>query len=259
LADARLSEEEIRSLISEGRKAGTIDPGEHNIIENVFEFADLTVGRIMVPRVQMAAFDIEDPARDIARRAIESGYSRLPIYQATLNNIVGILYTKNLLKKLGEDISSLSLQQFLIPPYFVPDSMKITEVLQRLQRKKLHMALVTDEHGEIEGLVTLEDILEEIVGDISDETDEGLAGVVRQPDGSSLVSGELSIVDFNKQFNTQLPEDEDYTTVSGFILNKLGRFPQEGDVVNHEDLEFTVKEKTPRIVKTVVVRKKNNN
>ena len=255
-SDSRLSEEEIRSLISEGRRAGTIDPGEHNIIENVFEFADLTVGRIMVPRTQVVAFDVEDDSMSIAKKAIESGYSRLPIYQDTLNNIVGILYTKKLLKKLGEDVSTINLRDFLNLPYFVPNTMKITEVLQRLQRKKMHMALVTDEHGEIEGLVTLEDILEEIVGEIADETDETAAGIVRHPDGSVLASAELSVVDFNRQLNTQLPEDADFTTVSGFLLDKLGRFPQEGDVIVHEDLEFLVKEKTPRTVKTVIVKRK---
>ena len=253
---AQLSEEEIRSVIAEGQKAGTIDAHEHSIIENIFEFSDLTVGRIMVPRTQIVAFDIDAPVKETIQQAIASGYSRLPIYQGNLNNIVGILYTKKLLKNFGDDVTNLKLEEFLLPPYFVPGSMEISEVLQRLQRKKLHMALISDEHGEIEGLVTMEDVMEEIVGDIADETDETNKTILKQEDGTFLVEGEVSIVDFNKNLQTHLPEDEDYTTVSGFIINRLGRFPKDGDTILHDNLEFTVKEKTFRTVKTAIVKKK---
>jgi putative hemolysin len=253
--ESRLSEEEIRTLLAEGQKAGTIEAHEHSIIENVFELSDQTVGRIMVPRTQITAFDIGSPVQNIIRQAIDSGYSRVPIFQGNLNKIEGILYTKKLLSKIHTDLSQTDIQMFLVPPYFVPNTMKISDVLQRLQRKKLHMALVTDEHGEIEGLVTLEDVLEEIVGDITDETDEAGKGIIKQEDGSFLVAGELSILDFNKHFKSELPETADFTTVSGFILYKLGRFPDVGDVVIFNDLEFTVKETTMRTVKMVAVKK----
>ena len=253
----RLSEEEIRTLLAEGKKAGTIASHEHNIIENVFESSDLTVGRIIVPRTQVTAFNIEEPAEQIIVKAIDSGFSRVPIYQGSLNKIVGILYTKKLLSKFNENTKIDDLSSFLVPPYFVPSTMKISEVLQKLQRKKLHMALVTNEHGEIEGLVTLEDILEEIVGEIADETDEANKGITKQEDGSFLVEGELSIVDFNKYFSSDLPETADFTTVSGFILDKLGRFPDQGDVVTENNFVFTVKDTTQRTVKTVSVIKRN--
>jgi len=253
--ESRLSEEEIRILIAEGKRAGTIEAQEHTIIENVFEFSDMTVGKIMVPRTQISAFDIDSPSQEIIRESINSGYSRIPIYQGTINNIVGILYTKNLLKQLGQDITKIDLHKFLLPPYFVPNTMKISEVLQRLQKKKVHMALVTDEHGEIEGLITLEDILEEIVGEIADETDESSKAIVQQEENSFLVTGELSIVDFNKYFNSGIPEDQDFTTVSGFILDQLGRFPKENDTVSYENTQFIVKEKNLRTVKTAVVSK----
>lgn len=254
--ESRMSEEEIRMLIAEGRKAGAIEAHEHSIIENVFEYGDLTAGRIMVPRPQIAAFNIDAPAKETIKQAIDSGYSRLPIFKNDLNNIIGILYTKSLLKKLGEEMSNIDLRTYLVAPYFVPGSMRISEVLQRLQRKKLHMALVTNEHGEIEGLVTLEDILEEIVGDITDETDEAKGLIAKQADGSFLVGGEVSILDFNKYFKSLLPEDRDFATLSGFLISELGRFPREGDMVKHRDLEFTVKAKTLRTVKFVLVRKK---
>lgn len=256
--ESRLSEEEIRTLIAEGRQAGTIPAYEHNMIENVFESSDLNVGKVMVPRTQITAFDINLPTDEIIFKAIDSGFSRVPIFQASLNNITGILYTKKLLSKYIQGLKPSDLQLFLVPPYFVPNTMKISEVLRRLQRKKLHMALVTDEHGEIEGLVTLEDILEEIVGDIADETDEAYGNVIKLENGDYLAAGELSILDFNKFFKSDLPENESFTTMSGFILDKLGRFPNEGDVVTCNNFEFTVKEKTLRTVKTAVVKKTNS-
>jgi putative hemolysin len=254
--ESRLSEEEIRTLLSEGRKAGTIQPEQHYMLENIFEFSDLTIGKIMVPRTQITAYDIDQPAKNLISLAIESGYSRIPIYRGNLNNIVGILYTKSLLTKLGDKLEDIDLNSFLLPPYFIPNTMIISEVLKRLQRKKLHMALVTDEHGEIEGLVTLEDVLEEIVGDITDETDEASRKITKQADGTFLVFGEISIVDFNRFFQTDLPEDQDFTTVSGFILNELGRFPKEGDNIKVGDLEFVAEEVTLRTVKTVKVKNK---
>jgi len=254
-AESRLSEEEIRLVINEGKNTGAIEAHEHNIIENVFDFTDLTVGKIMVPRTQITAYDISQPPQEIVQKAIESGYSRVPIFQNTINKIVGILYTKKLLTVLGQDLKEISLQEFLIPPYFVPNSMKINDVLQRLQRKKLHMALVTDEHGEIEGLITLEDLLEEIVGEITDETDEANKNFIRQSGDSFLVMGETSVIDFNKFFNSELPEDTDFTTVTGFILDRLGRFPDEGDTITFGKMEFVVKEKTLRTVKSVLVKK----
>jgi len=251
--ESRLSEEEIRSLISEGRKAGTVEVHEDNIIQNVFDFSDLRADKIMIPRTQMSAVDINLPVQDIIKEAIASGYSRIPVYENDINNITGILYTKKLLANFGQDSSNLNVQDFLVPAYFVPGNMKISEVLQRLQKKKAHMALVTDEHGEIEGLVTLEDVLEEIVGDISDETDEAEHGI-RQADGGFVVAGSVSIVDFNKYFKTDLPENNDYSTISGYIINQLGQFPKKGDRVDYKDLHFLVKHTTHRTVKSAVVK-----
>lgn len=251
--ESRLSEEEIRSLISEGRKAGTVEAHEDNIIQNVFDFSDLRADKIMIPRTQVSAVDINFPVQEIIKAAIESGYSRIPVYENDINNIIGILYTKKLLANFGQDSSDLNMQDFLVPAYFVPGNMKISEVLQRLQKKKAHMALVTDEHGQIEGLVTLEDVLEELVGDISDETDEAEHGI-KQASGGFVVAGSVSIVDFNKYFKSDLPEDEDYQTISGYIINHLGEFPKKGDTVDYKDLHFMVKQTTHRTVKSVVVK-----
>ena len=252
-SEGRLSEEEIRALIAEGRRAGSIEAHEHSIIENVFDFSDLNVEKIMVSRAHMVAFDAAGPVEEIINKAIDSGYSRIPIYQGEINNIIGVLYTKKLLATINDGAEMADLKNFLVPPHFVPAAMKIGNVLRLLQKKKSHLALVTDEHGDIEGLVTLEDILEEIVGEIADETDEANQQIKRI--GSDfLVAGDVSIVDFNKYFNLLLPEDEDYNTVSGFILDQLGHFPNAGESVAYQGAQFFVKEAAMRTVKTVLLQ-----
>jgi putative hemolysin len=252
--ESRLSEEEIRSLISEGRDAGTVEPHEYNIIENVFNFSDLSVDKIMIPRTSMTAININSSTKDIIYKAIESGYSRLPVYKDTVDNVVGILYTKKLLPKLSQNSENIEVKEFLVPPYFIPNTMKISDVLQRLQRNRAHIALVTDEHGSIVGLVTLEDVLEEIVGDISDETDE-LDLRIRKEGESYVVAGSVSIVDFNKYFKTNIPNQEDFSTMSGFVLEQLGRFPKEGDQIDYKNIKFKVKEVTARVVKSILVNR----
>lgn len=251
--ESRLSQEEIRSLISEGRKAGTIEPHEFGIIENVFDFSDLSVEKIMIPRSQMTAFSVTLPAKKIVHKAIESGFSRIPVYQDNINNIVGILYTKRLLAKFDKTTENLDIKEFLVPAYFVPGSMQISEVLQRLQRKRAHMAMVTDEHGEIAGLVTMEDVLEEIVGDITDETDEA-ERLIRKEDGEFVALGNVSIIDFNRHFKSHLPEDKEFNTLSGFMLEELRRFPKVGDVVTYQNCSIQVKEVTMRTVKSAVIK-----
>lgn len=254
--ESRLTEEELRLLLEESKKTGAIDKHEHSIIENVFQASDLPVSKIMVPRTRMTAFEVNTPLEKIIPAAIESGFSRLPIYQGTLNKVVGVLYTKKLLPKISTGLGAAEIKDFMVPPYFVPGTMKIDEVLRNLQRKKLHLALVTDEHGEIEGLVTLEDALEEIVGEIMDETDETGKMIVKNNDETFTVSGQISIVDFNRQFQASLPEDKGYTTLSGYILHKLARFPNLGDVLEEQRLKLEVKEKTMRTVKAVLITKK---
>ena len=253
--ESRLSEEEIRGLISEGQRTGAISAHEHSLIENIFDVGDITTGKAMTPRSRIIAFDINKPASEIIRESIESGFSRIPIYQDTLNNVVGILYTKKLLTMFGSQEKITDLSPYLVPPYFAPSSMKLSNVLQRLQRKHSHVALITDEHGDIEGLITLEDILEQIVGEIRDETDETVKTLIFDHEGQNMVLGELSIIDFNKHFGAELPEDEDFSTISGFILERLGRFPAVGDKITHNNIELTVHEKTPRTVKTAIVKK----
>lgn len=253
--ESKLSEEELRILLQESQKAGTIQPREHQILENVFEFSDTEVDKIMTPASHMTALDLDEPAAANITRAVESEYSRIPVYEGDVNNIVGILNVKDLLPFIGKDLKGIDLRSLLLPPLFVPTTQKVSDVLQKFQRRKMHIALVTEEHGEIDGLVTLEDVLEELVGEITDETDEAKKDIVRQKNGSHRVEGTTPIVDFNRYFKTDIPEDDNFATVSGFILDSLSRFPEAGETVTYRDWEFRVIEKTDRMIQAVSVQK----
>lgn len=255
-SENKLSEEEIRTLIYEGRKAGTIEKREHEILENVFEFSDMTVGKIMTTSKEVVAFDVDQPVDKTIEKVIESGYTRIPFYKDTFDNIIGILNVKDLLKKMSKGNQEINLRDLLSPPFFVPNSQKVSDVLHKFQKNKTHMAIVTDEHGEVDGLVTLEDILEELVGDIADEKDEAPDEITKFKDNWYIVKGGTSIIDFNRYFKSHLPEDSQFTTISGFILHQTGRFPESGDLVEFEDLQFKVREKSQRTVSSVLVRRK---
>lgn len=253
-SESKLSEEEIRNMIWEGHKAGTIEGHEHQILENVFDFSDTNAGKIMTTTAQITAFDIDDSTESIINKVIESEYSRIPFYSENKNNIIGILNIKDLYSELRRnkmESKGINLRDLLNPVFFVPTTQKIMTVLRKFQKTKIHLAIVTDEHGEVAGLLTLEDILEEIVGDISDETDEARRQIHKQEDGTYLIDGDTSIIDLNRHFKTALPESENFSTISGFILNSLERFPELEEQVEFENLVFNVVQKTPRTIKLV--------
>lgn len=254
-SESRLSEEELRTLIKEGRQAGTIAPREHEILENVFEFSDMSVDKIMTPSSKIIAINIEEPTESIVKKVTSSGYSRIPFYRGTLDNVVGILYTKTLLSHIGKSVSTITWEELLHPVFFVPNTQKIGKLLQLFQKNKVQIALVTNEHGEIEGLITLEDILEEIVGDIADENDEVQEDIIKDKDGNFLAKGSVSIVDFNKYFKSNLSQDDQFSTLSGFILDKLERFARKGDTIIYNDLQFIVKERSRRTISKVIIKR----
>lgn len=252
-SESRLSEEELRTLIKEGRQAGTIAPQEHEILENVFEFSDISVDKIMTPHAKIIACNIEDRKDKVIKEAIESGYSRIPFYRGTLENVVGMLYTKDLLSHVGKNTGDIDWQRILHPLFFVPTTQKIGKLLELFRKNKTHLALVTNEHGEIEGLVTLEDILEKIVGDIADEKDNSQEDIFKEKDGRFIAKGSVSIVDFNKYFKSDLPLDDQFSTLSGFILDKLERFARKGDKVVYKNLQLIVQERSRRTIGKVRV------
>ncbi len=252
LQKTKLSEEEFKQVLDASTMSGAIDKTEHELITSILEFADTTVKEIMVPRPDIVGLDISIPRDVLVRKVIEEGYSRLPVYRGTIDNIIGVIYSKDLLSLL-EHRDLIVLQDIVRPAYFVPESKKISQLLREFQQKKAHLAIVIDEFGGTEGIITMEDIIEEIVGEIHDEYDEVSKSVEPARDGSVTVDARMSVGDFNQQFKSQLPEAPEYETIAGFIQKELGRMPEVGDAVPYDALTLTVQSKTARRIRAVRV------
>lgn len=254
-SEAKITEEELRTILYESHKAGTIKKHEHEILDNIFDFSDIAVEQIMTPFSKIFAVDINEPNEKNIEAIIESGYTRIPVYKDKIDNILGVLNIKDLLRELRKNPDFHKIEDLITKTRFVPNTQRISDLLKKFQKEKKAIAIVTDEHGDVDGLITIEDILEEIVGDIDDENDEKNKFIISQKDGIYEVEGSSSIVDFNRYFNTSLPEDEAYTTISGIILEKLESIPEVGTKTTIDNLEFTIKEKTERAIKVVTVKK----
>ena len=234
-----VSEEEIKHLVKEGRQQGVLDQTEEELIHSVFEFSETSVKTVMVPRPKIFALDVNTPPEDVARAIIESGFSRVPVYDGTPDNMVGVVYVKDVLRLL-EKKQPVVLRKILHPVHFVPETKKVGELLKELQKRRTHLALVIDEHGSLVGLVTLEDLLEEIVGEIQDEYDWEERPVEKLRDGSLVVDGTVSAADLRQKYDIPIPESEDFNTVAGFMLDCLGAVPRGGEVVQVGDYRLTV-------------------
>jgi CBS domain containing-hemolysin-like protein len=250
LLKTRLSEEELRQVLEASTISGAIDKTEHELIKSIFEFTDTTVKEIMVPRPDIVALDIGMPRDTLVQKVIEEGYSRLPVYRGTIDNIIGIVYSKDLLSLL-EHRDLIVLQDIIRPAFFVPEFKKISKLLREFQQTKSHLAIVIDEFGGTEGLITMEDIVEEIVGEIHDEYDEVTKSVVSSRDGSLVVDARLSIGDFNAQFGASIPGSPDYDTVAGFLQKISGRLPDTGEEIKHGGFAFVIAAKTARRIRQV--------
>jgi putative hemolysin len=254
-SESHLTEEELRTLLYEGRKAGTLEKHEHEILDNVFDFSDIAAGQIMTPCSKIFAVDISDPIDKNINAIIDSGYSRIPVFKDNIDHILGIIHIKDLLKELQNNKTIKSLEGLINKAYFIPNTQHLSDLLKKFQKGKVHMAVVTNEYGDVDGILTIEDILEEIVGDIADESDSEDVLIHKQKDGKFQVDGSVSIVDFNRYFRTELLEDQSYTTVSGLLLDKFEKSPAEGTKTVIDNIEFTVKEKNDRMIKLLLVRK----
>ena len=252
--ESRISEEEFKLMLEEGTKSGVIDKTEHRLITSIFEFTETTVKEVMVPRPDVVAVNINTPREALVRIVLEEGYSRLPVYRETIDHIVGIVYTKDLLGLL-EYRNVIILQDILRPPYFVPEGMKISQLMQELQRQKLHMAVVKDEFGGTEGIITMEDIIEEIVGEIHDEYDEELKDIEQSADGSYLVNGRLAIGEFNEPVLESRSRTMPATRPSsGFLYKITGRIPDLNEEIPYGQMVFTIVRKSQRRIRMVKVR-----
>jgi len=251
------TEEELRHLVGLSHESGHLIEDERLLINNVFDFTEATVESVMVPRTEIEALDADLSAEEALDVFEELGYSRMPVYRDSLDNIIGIVLHKDL-SRLVRRGGSATLDQIVRPPVFVPTTMKLNDALRLLRRSSEHMAMVVDEHGGVEGLVTLEDLLEEIVGDIRDEHDEEAARqIVELPDGSHNVRGNLSIRDANKLLALDLPESDNYHTIAGFMMDRAGKLLKRGDSVEYNGLKLTVQSTARnRIVETKIERVK---
>lgn len=236
------NEEEIRAIIAEGKKSGVIDTTEHQLIEKIFEFNDKIAREIMVPRNHMIALNINDSREKIYQTVVEEGYSRVPVYKDTIDNIVGVIYTKDLISA-SEHRELITLTDIIRPPTFVTATMQIGDMLKELQKKKVHLAIVVDEWGGVEGLVTMEDILEEIVGEIQDEYDIEPQEIVHEKSGIYIVNPMIDIDEFNKKLKVNIPEDPDYQTLSGFLQKTSGHIPEQYERIEYQGMSFVVTKK----------------
>lgn len=233
---------EIEGLVGESAEHGGIESGEAEYIQNVFRFGDLTVADVMVHRTAMVMVNADLLPEELVREVLASEYTRIPLWRDKPENIIGVLHAKDLLRAIRTsdgDTSKIDASAIALPPWFVPEMRPVSEQLKAFRRRKTHFALVVDEYGEVEGMVTLEDILEEIVGDISDEHDEAVAGVRVQPDGSVVVDGSVPIRDLNRAMDWHLP-DEEATTVAGLVIHEARSIPERGQGFTFHGFRFRV-------------------
>jgi putative hemolysin len=249
-----VTEDDLLAMADAAANEDVIEREERQLIHSIFEFGDTVVREVMVPRPDMVAVEADATIEAAIERAIEGGYSRLPAYGDTTDDIVGLVYLKDLVHRARAGGSNEPVRAAVRPAVFVPEQKRVAELLRDMQSKQFHMAIVIDEYGGTAGLVTLEDLLEEIVGEITDEYDVEEPGVEHLPDGSLLVPGRTPIDDVSQELGIELPDTE-WDTVGGLVFNLLGKVPDENEAVRFQDLEFrTERVQGRRIVSVRIVR-----
>ncbi len=253
--DPTLISEEIRTVIDEGEREGAIEASAGRIIQRLMEIQNEDVTAVMTPRTEMVCIQVDTPLEEVRKQLIEAGHSRVPIYRESPDDLIGILYAKDLLQQLGDSQENkIPLTSFLREPLYVPESTGIEGLLERMRREQVHMAIVLDEYGGVAGLVTMEDILEEIVGEIEDEYDKKQEQEIREiKPGLFEVDARVHIDDLNEQFELQLPEDEDYETIGGFVFTQIGKIPEKNETLTWQNLKFTILDADKRRVKKLRV------
>jgi putative hemolysin len=245
-------ENEILSAVEEGEKEGVVDEEEREMIESVIAFHDTTVGQIMTPRPEIFAFDAGATLETVKAKIAESGHSRIPVYQGKVDQIVGVLYARDLLKLLGEPPEKFRMKDFLRPAFFVPETKPLPDLLRDFRLQKVHIAIVSDEYGGTAGLVTIEDIFEELVGDVSDEHEpEEPAMIQRIDDITAEADARTYLDELNRVLGLNLPEDAGYDTLGGFVTTTAGKIPPTGTTFEHGGVKYTVIDAEPQKVNRV--------
>jgi CBS domain containing-hemolysin-like protein len=247
-------EEEFRTLVDAGEEEGVFEIGERRMIYSIIELGDTLAREIMVPRIDMLALEVNTPLAEAVDAFLNSGHSRVPVYEETIDNLLGLLYAKDLLRVWREGGQLDSLRSLLRPAHFIPEAKKVNELLAEMQSRRIHMAVVVDEYGGIAGLVTLEDIVEEILGEIQDEYDQAEELPYQAlKEGGYLFLGRIDLNAFNEVMGSELPKDE-ADTLGGYLYSQLGHVPEAGEIVQTGDLLLTIEQVSARRIRSVKAR-----
>jgi len=249
-------EEEFLSVVEQHKMEGIVDEEEQQMIENVLEFSETTADEIMTPRTDIVAVSVDTDLTDLLKIIEEAGHSRIPVYEENIDNIIGLVYAKDLLTEIGKDPADFKLRDKIREAYFVPETKSLRALLHEFQNQKQHIAIVLDEYGGTAGIVTIEDILEELVGEIVDEYEELPPKSIKKIDEKTVeVDARIYVDDFNEEFDVELPEDEDYDTLGGFVFSYLGYIPKTGETFVYNDLKFVISSAESRRVKRIRIEK----
>ena len=243
---------EIQQVIDESEERGIIDEEQGEMIEGIFDLKQTVAREIMIPRTYVVAIPLDSSIESILSTVIDSGHSRIPVFKENVDQIVGILNAKDLLPFWLDQTQEFDLSKIIREPFFVPETKQIKDLLNELRNKKSHLAVIVDEYGGTSGLVTIEDIVEEIIGEIRDEHDAEEDDFAAQPDGSFLVNAWANLDDFEELFCVKVPR-EGYDTVGGFIIHLLGKVPKKGEEINFEGLQFKIHRSDPKKITRVLV------
>ncbi len=247
-----VSEADLRSMAQIGQEEGSIEREETELIHSIFEFGDTIVREVMVPRPDIVAIESDKTLRDVQALVLEHGYSRIPVFNEDLDDVVGMVFAKDVLKALHQGKQDMPLRDIVREAHFVPESKKVADLLREMQKEKFHIALVTDEYGSVSGLVTLEDLLEELVGEIADEYDTEEPEIEQVSADRFRVDGKLSIGEVNEILDVELP-DEEWDTVGGLMLGLLGQIPDQGEEVTFQHLRFTAEQVNGRRISKILI------
>ncbi len=252
-----VTEEELRLLVEVGEEEGVLEEEEKEMIHNVFELGDTTAREVMVPRIDMVTIEADEPVEAAVNLIVQGGQSRIPVYSESIDNIIGVLYAKDLLRVMASDQHPATVRSLVRRAYFVPETKRLDDLLHEMQQERVHMAIVNDEYGQVAGLVTIEDLVEEIIGDIQDEYDREEVVYEKLSDDEYIVNPKISIDDFNDLLDTTLTS-EDYDTLGGYVYSQLDKIPSVGDVVQADGLTIAVLgTKGRRVTRVKVVRGKS--
>ena len=252
---AFMTREEVQHIVAEGHESGIFSETEHTFIDNLFDFTHTAVREVMVPRTRVVAFDLNLPKEQILNGVLDNMYSRYPVYMGSIEETVGFVHGKDLLGRMVRE-PDFDIRSIVRPPFFVPEGKKVAELLKEMQKMRVHMAFVVDEYGSISGIVTTEDLLEELVGEIEDEHDVGEPSTVQVlADGTYLVDALISVSDVEDLLEIDLGEDLPYDTLAGLILDELGGFPVQGQVIKLGEYTLICEEVTPTAISKVKIVK----